>query len=306
MPWDTTELWIGDITDDGSVINSKKISGGREESVICPKWAEDGSLYFISDKSGWWNLYRYHHGAIESVLPMDAEFGFAQWGFGMSSYEVIGKKLLAAYQDKESSKLTLIDPAHHTKKDLHLPGTSFGQIRSTKNFALFIQGSTTLSPEVVKLDLSNGTCEVLAKNKKVDIDESYFSLPQHISFSSANGRTSYGYYYPPKNRDYQGLEGELPPLIVKSHGGPTAETSDVFNLKIQYWTSRGFAVLDVDYGGSTGYGREYRRLLNDAWGLVDREDVEHGAQYLVKEGLVDPKKLAITGEAQGDIRPSTP
>ena len=164
---------------------------------------------------------------------------------------------------------------------------------------MFIQGSPSSARSVVELNLKTLATKVLGKSDKIDIPDTYFSFAQPISFPSANGRTSYGYYYPPKNRDYIGYPGELPPLIVKSHGGPTASTSGIFTLGIQYWTSRGFAVLDVNYGGSTGYGRAYRELLKDNWGIVDVQDCEYGAKYLVDRGLADPKKLAITGGSAG-------
>jgi dipeptidyl aminopeptidase/acylaminoacyl peptidase len=148
---------------------------------------------------------------------------------------------------------------------------------------------------LVKLDLATGQTETIRRSASVEIDSGYISVPGEIAFPTEGGQTAYGFYYPPKNKDYRGPEGELPPLVVISHGGPTGSTSPMFSLQTQYWTSRGFAILDVNYGGSTGYGRAYRERLNGKWGIVDVDDCVNGANFLAAEGLVDGNRLAIRG-----------
>jgi dipeptidyl aminopeptidase/acylaminoacyl peptidase len=294
MPWDGTELWVADY-ENGKLKNGKVVAGGKSESVFQPQWAPDGTLYFVSDKTGWWNLYRLKGSGMEPLCPMEAEFGLPQWIFGMSTYAFTDDKIVAAYQKDGHWSLATLPPL----ANMNVPGTFFTQIRAGKGFAVFITGSSTEAKSVVRLDLASHKTEILAHNAKPHIDPRYFSVPEFISYPSAKGRTAHGFFYPPANKDYQAPKGTLPPLIVMIHGGPTACTDDTFDLEMQYWTSRGFAVLDVDYGGSTGYGRAYRDLLKDNWGIVDVEDCEYGARYLIAQKKVDPKKIAITGGSAG-------
>jgi dipeptidyl aminopeptidase/acylaminoacyl peptidase len=288
MPWDGTELWVADLHADG-LKNLRSVAGGKTESIFQPEWSPEGVLHYVSDRSGWWNLYKDQ----ENLHPLDAEFGMPQWTFGMSTYGFVGNQILCTYQKQGRWHLA------YNFKELSLPGSFYTQIRTGKDFAAFILGSPTEARSVVRLNLKTLALETLARNEKPPVDPGYFSIAQPISFPSKKGRTAYGLYYPPKNKDCRAPKGELPPLIVKAHGGPTACANAVFDLSIQYWTSRGFAVLDVNYGGSTGYGRAYRELLKGNWGVVDIEDCEHGAKYLVEKGLVDPKKLAISGGSAG-------
>lgn len=290
MPWDGTELWLADYAQ-GKLSNLKVIAGGKSESIFQPQWSPEGVLHFVSDRTGWWNLYREN----KPICPLDAEFGLPQWVFGMSTYAFFESKIVAAYHQNGNWTLATIPPL----TALNFPGSYFSQIRTGKGFAVFITGSATEGKSIVRLDLKTLKTEVLACNPKPHIDPLYFSTPTFISYPSAKGRTAHGFFYPPVNKDYQGEKGTLPPLIVMIHGGPTAFANNTFDLKMQYWTSRGFAVLDVDYGGSMGYGRSYRELLNGNWGIVDVEDCEHGAQYLIHQGKVDPKKIAITGGSAG-------
>lgn len=294
MPWDGTELWVADYAN-GKLENAKVVAGSKSESIFQPQWSPDGLLHFVSDKTGWWNLYRLKGTTIEPLCPMEAEFGLPQWVFKMSTYAFFEDKIICAYQKDGKWSLATVPPF----AKLAIPGTYFTQIRTNREFAAFIAGSPTEANAVVRLDLKSLKTEVLASNQKPHVDTQYFSIPQFISYPSAKGRTAYGFFYPPANKEYSGLPGTLPPLIVMIHGGPTACTDDTFDLSIQYWTSRGFAVLDVDYGGSTGYGREYRELLKGNWGIVDVEDCEYGAQYLIAQKKVDPKKIAITGGSAG-------
>ena len=180
-----------------------------------------------------------------------------------------------------------------------MPFTSISHLQVNHNQVLFIGGSPTQPTAIVKLDLDQNTTAILKRSSNLDIDSGYLSVPEPLVFPTANGKTAYAWYYPPQNQDYTPPLNQLPPLLVKSHGGPTAATSASFNLRIQYWTSRGFAFCDVNYGGSTGYGREYRQRLNGNWGIVDVDDCVNAAQYLVTQGKVDPDKLAISGGSAG-------
>lgn len=286
MPWDAAELWVRDSS--GAL---QHIAGGNNESIFQPEWSSDGSLFFVSDRTGWWNLYREN----KPIYPMDAEFGLPQWVQSLSTYDFAGDQILAAYVRLGTWSLALLP----SLKNPSLQGTYYSQIRTGKGFAAFIMGSPTESNAVVRLDLSTMKLDVLAHNLKPHIDPSNFSVPQFLSYPSKNGRTAHGFYYPPANQEYRGPDGEKPPLLVITHGGPTSATLPVFDLKIQYWTSRGFAVLDVDYAGSTGYGRPYRDSLKKQWGIDDVEDCEAGAQYCIDKGWVDPKKIAIDGRSAG-------
>lgn len=294
MPWDGTELWVGDFKE-GRLTNIQKIAGSSKESIFEPTWSPAGILHFASDKTGWWNLYRWNGQTAEPLCAREAEFGLPQWLFGMSTYAFAGEKILAA--SVQDGRWSLgFSP---TFESLNLPWTFFTQIRATPEFAVFIAGSATQDKAIYKYDFSQGKTTILSHNVHPHLDPGYISEPQFLAYPSAHGRISHAFYYPPHNKDFKAPEGTLPPLVVMSHGGPTAATSHTFDLKIQYWTSRGIAVLDVDYGGSTGYGRPYRDALKGKWGIVDIEDCEAGAKYLIQHHQADPHKIAIRGGSAG-------
>ncbi len=299
MPWDGTRLWVGDFIE-GKIDNATCVAGSDSESIFQPQWGPDGYLYFISDRSGWWNLYRLKNKHVEALYEKQAEFGLPQWQFGMSTYSFLDEdRILCTYFQNGISSLALLDLLSEQLIPLPFDGMHYAQIRSHQGIAAFFKGSSTQPTALIKWDANTQNETILASNKKPDVDPGYFSEAQPISFPSAKGRTAHGFYYPPSNKKYTGPKNELPPLIVKIHGGPTSHATGTFSLGIQFWTSRGFAVLDVNYGGSTGYGRAYRELLNGNWGIVDVEDCEYGARYLIDMGYVDPKKTAITGGSAG-------
>ncbi len=299
MPWDSTELWMAAIAPDGSLSDQQQIAGGDAESVLEPQWSPDGVLYFVSDRSGWWNLYRWQ-GAIEPLYPMDAEFGSPHWVFGVSNYAFeSANRLICTYSKEGISYLASLDTQTKALTVLDTPYTEIGGIHAAPGRVLFNAGSATEPGVIAQLDLTTHHLEVLRRSSTLTIDPGYLSIPQSIAFPTENGLTAYGFFYPPKNQDYTAPASERPPLLVKSHGGPTGSTSTVFNLKIQYWTSRGFAVLDVNYGGSTGYGREYRERLKGQWGIVDVDDCANGATYLAETGAVDGDRLVIDGGSAG-------
>ncbi|MEQ9237638.1 S9 family peptidase [Coleofasciculus sp. E2-BRE-01] len=300
MPWDGTQLWVAPIQGDGLLSEAKCIAGGVEESIFQPEWSPDGTLYFVCDRTGWWNLYRWNQQAVEPVCEMEAEFGLPQWVFGMSTYGISSRdRLICAYTVQGRWRLGSIDLQTKQFNPIETPYTSISSVQVTKDRVVFIGGSATEPTAVVQMDVASQQIEVLRQSTTLEIDKGYLSIPEAIAFPTENGKTAYGFFYPPQNKDYQAPETEKPPLIVKSHGGPTASTSSTFNLKIQYWTSRGFAFLDVNYGGSTGYGREYRQRLQNQWGIVDVDDCANGAKYLAEQGFVDGERLAIAGGSAG-------
>jgi dipeptidyl aminopeptidase/acylaminoacyl peptidase len=301
MPWDGTQLWVVKIEEDGSLDTAKCIAGGVNESICQPEWSPDGKLYFSSDFTGWWNLYRYcQDGTAEPLYPMEAEFGYPHWVFGESIYGFASAtRLICTYTQHGCWYLASLDTETKTLQPIKIPDTSIAYLQVQEKQIIFIGGSPTEPTAIVKLDLDTEKRTVLKRSSELTIDAGYLSTPEAIAFPTEQGLTAYAWYYPPQNRDYQAPEGELPPLVVKSHGGPTAAAAATFNLRIQYWTSRGFAFLDVNYGGSTGYGRDYRQRLDQQWGLVDVDDCVNGAKYLVQQGKVDGERLAIAGGSAG-------
>lgn len=301
MPWDGCELWVAEVKPDGSLGQRTLVAGGKDEALFQPEWSPDGTLYFVSDRTGWWNLYRQtSSGKVEPLAPMEAEFATPQWLFGMRTYAFeSAHRIVCAYNQRGRWHLASMDTITRRLTPFDLPFTEFSGIRASPGQAVFIAASPTHPPSVVRLDLSTGWHEVLRRSSEVSLDPGYLSEPQAVEFPTEGGKTAHALYYPPKNKDFTAPEGERPPLLVKSHGGPTGAVSSSLSLTIQYWTSRGFAVLDVNYGGSTGYGTAYRRRLDGLWGIVDVDDCVNGARYLVERGLADSERLCIDGGSAG-------
>jgi dipeptidyl aminopeptidase/acylaminoacyl peptidase len=300
MPWDGTELWVGELSENGSIGGTERVAGGIEESIFQPEWSPDGTLYFVSDRSGWWNLYRQKDGGAEPLREMQAEFGQPQWVFGMSTYAFESREsIICVYTEKGSSRLASLNTGTGEFKPIEIPYTDITYLRASSGQAIFRGGSPTNPASIIRLDLETGETEILRRSNELQIEPGYFSIPQAIAFPTENGETAHAFFYPPRNLDYAAPEGELPPLLVKSHGGPTSAATTTLALGIQYWTSRGIGVLDVNYGGSTGYGREYRERLKDTWGIVDVDDCANGASYLVERGEADGVRLMITGGSAG-------
>ncbi|MBD3309239.1 prolyl oligopeptidase family serine peptidase [candidate division KSB3 bacterium] len=300
MPWDGTELWGGTFQDDGSLGQIVKIAGGRTESIFQPQWSPDGFLYFISDRTGWWNVYRWQSGRIEAVYPLEAEFGKPHWIFGQSTYGFRSSdQLICAYNTQGTWQLAELTISRRQLLPFEIPYTAIDHVQVAGEHVLFLGGSPTEATSVVRLDLTTKQTEVLRRSTSLEINQGYISEPETLEFPTERGLTAYGFFYAPYNKDYAAPADERPPLLVISHGGPTAATSTTLNFSTQYWTSRGFAVLDVNYGGSTGYGRAYRERLREQWGVVDVDDCINGAHYLVKAGKVDGARLAIRGGSAG-------
>ena len=301
MPWDGTELWRADVNDDGSLGQAERLAGGPSESIQGPEWSPDGRLYFVSDRSGWWNLYRcLDEGQIEHVLDMAAEFGQPQWRFDMPTYAFISAgKLACTYIQGGLSHLAILDLNTRQLEELETPYEEIRSLCYAAGRLLFTAASPVEFKSIVELRLDGRQLSVLKRSNDLTLDEGYLTKPQPIEFPTEGGLTAHAFFYPPKNKDYQAPVSEKPPLIVFTHGGPTGMTTTALRPDIQYWTSRGFSIVDVNYGGSTGYGREYRKRLNGQWGVVDVDDCSNAARYLAAEGLVDRQRLAIRGGSAG-------
>lgn len=308
MPWNGTELWLGEIDASGAVVNARQVAGASDESIFQPEFSPDGILYFASDKSGWWNIYRLtDEQRVEVVHSREAEFGAPQWGFGMSTYAFSSAaQIVCAFAELGRWRLGVIDTATGELEPIETDYTDISYVRANEHFAVFRGGASNQSAAIVKIDLTTHAIQVLKRANSTEddlspsrVDPGYFSVPQAIEFPTSDGLTAHAFFYPPRNPDYRAAPNERPPLLVKSHGGPTSAATTTLNFGIQYWTSRGIAVLDVNYGGSSGYGREYRRRLMGQWGVVDVDDCENGARYLVAQGVVDGDRLMITGGSAG-------
>lgn len=300
MPWDGTELWLAQLNGDGSVGERRCIAGGPNESICQPQWSPDGTLHFVSDRTGWWNLYRWRDNQIEALCPMEAEFGQPQWTFGGSLYGFASERhIVCSYTKNGIDHLATLNTATKTLEDIELPYSAISQVRVAANRVVFIAASATVTSAVVALDLATRQFRVLRRSRDSTVDSGYLSDARAIEFPTSHDLTAHGHFYAPKNRDYAGPADENPPLLVMSHGGPTSASSAALKYSIQYWTSRGIAVLDVNYGGSSGYGRAYRERLSGRWGIVDVDDCANGARYLAERGEVDGNRLAIRGGSAG-------
>ncbi|BAY61104.1 peptidase S9 prolyl oligopeptidase [Calothrix brevissima NIES-22] len=300
MPWDSTELWVAEVQADGFLGKAEKIAGGIEESIFQPQWSPDGTLYFISDRTGWWNLYHWQDNRVEALTEITAEFGKPLWVLGMRTYDFESSdRIICTYTQEGIWHLASLNTKTKQLEPLPNTDTEISSLHATPGKVIFIGGSPTEQTAIVQLDLASKQLEVLRRASDVQIAAGYLSLPQAIAYPTSDGKTAYALFYPPQNQDYTAPVGEKPPLIVNSHGGPTAAAGTSLDLSIQYWTSRGIAVLDVNYGGSTGYGREYRQRLDGQWGIVDVDDCVDGARYLVEKGAVDGNRLAISGGSAG-------
>ena len=316
MPWDGTELWVADATPEGNVDAPRRVAGGRNESLFQPDWSPQGQLYFVSDQTGWWNLYRTDpagptNGEIHAVHEMTAEFGKPQWTFSQSTYAFIdASRLVVTYSQEGRWSAALVDVASGEFAPLDWPVQALESIRATSRELFFIGGSPVMSPSIVRARIPEGeadapsraigpaTIDVIRSSRSERVDSLWISVAEGITFSSDRQKV-HAFYYPPKNPEREAPRDERPPLLVLSHGGPTGATSDVLDEEVQFWTSRGFAVLDVNYSGSTGYGRGYRDRLKGQWGIADVADCVNGARHLVADGKADPSRLIIRGGSAG-------
>jgi dipeptidyl aminopeptidase/acylaminoacyl peptidase len=308
MPWNGTGLYLAEMDEAGAIGNSRMIAGGPEESIFQPEWSPDGKkVVFVSDRSGWWNLYAFDldASAVQPLMPMQAEFGVPQWLLGNATYAFAGlDRIVCAYSSSGLGRLAVLDLAARELEPIAIPFTEFGSVRASGDQVVFRGGAPEHPASIVAVDLGSRAHRVLKRSTDI-LDRGqapirpFLTRVETIEFPTSGERTAFGLFYPPRNPDYAPAAGERPPLLVKCHGGPTSAASSTLNLGVQYWTSRGIAVLDVNYGGSTGFGRAYRNRLHLSWGIVDVDDCVAGARFLAERGLVDGGRCVISGGSAG-------
>jgi dipeptidyl aminopeptidase/acylaminoacyl peptidase len=300
MPWDATRLHVADLTAQG-LANIEQVAGGDAESVLEPQWSAAGDLYFISDRSGFWNLYRRRDGQTQALAPMAAEFAGPLWTLGQANYALMpGARLVARYSRDGREQLAVIAPDTGEITEIAWPFAESGSLQALDDHRVaLIAAAADQTAAIVTVDIDTHAIEIARRPSPARIAARHIARAEPIHFPSANGRTAHALYYPPTNGDVALPPGAAPPLIVQAHGGPTSRASAAFSLANQFWTSRGFALVDVDYGGSSGYGRAYRQALNGQWGVVDVEDVIAAARFLIQTGRADPRRIAIHGGSAG-------
>lgn len=309
MPWDGCELWraevpaTADLAAGAPLGQPRKVAGaGGKESIWQAGWSPGGDLHFVSDRTGWWNLYRERGGEQEALCPMEAEFGWPHWVFGGSSFAFLDDgNIVCLYGRDGDQRVAVLDPTTGELIDLDVPYTaiSYPYVVAEGSRAVFIAGGPTVATALVSVDFTSRSVDVLREAETVAVDAGHLSVSRAIEFPTEGGLTAFAHFYPPVNRDFVAPRGEHPPLVVMSHGGPTSERTAELDITKQFWTSRGFAVVDVNYGGSTGHGRAYRERLNGTWGVTDTNDCINAARYLATEGLVDGDRLVIRGGSAG-------
>ncbi|MDE1886831.1 MAG: S9 family peptidase [Gammaproteobacteria bacterium] len=296
MPWEGCELWLAGLDADGLPFEARRVAGGNDESIFQPQFAPDGALHFISDRNGFWNIYRYAETKFRAVTRDAMDYGFTQWNFGMSSYGFLDDgSLYATRFNQGRSELAHIgvDGAVQT---VERALSQIEHVHAQGNQLALLAADSSHLPAVIWHDSQR---ELRLAQNAQQIPASGLSTGEFLSFPTGNGETAYGWYYPPHNPEFRALPGEKPPLLVKCHGGPTAMSGSGLDLRVQFWTSRGFAVADVNYRGSSGFGRAYRASLRGQWGIKDAEDCIAAARALVERGLADPQRLAISGSSAG-------
>jgi dipeptidyl aminopeptidase/acylaminoacyl peptidase len=300
MPWDSSELWLATLGPDGLVKGAEKVAGGTDDSICQPRFSPQGQLHFISERTGWWNLYRYSSGTIQALCPLEAEFGSPAWVFGISDYAFESEnRIICRFLKSGTAFLAVLDAGTRRLEELDFPYTAIGAVQARSGEAVVLAGSATEPTSLFRIDMAKGARTLVRRSSEIEPDPGYLSVPREIEFPTENGRTSHALYYAPRNKDFVAYPRERPPLVIFSHGGPTSASTSSLSLAIQYWTSRGYAIADVNYGGSTGYGREYRQRLDGQWGIVDVDDCVNCARYLIGQGMADAGRVAIRGGSAG-------
>jgi dipeptidyl aminopeptidase/acylaminoacyl peptidase len=300
MPWDGTELWLAPLDDPAA---ARLIAGGPAESVFQPEWSPAGVLHFASDRDGWWNLQRLgDDGSVAALTAEKAELAHPQWLFGAAAFAFLDDGAIACVRnDGGAERLGVLRPGAEAVEDLGLPFASFGypSLSSRGSRVAFAASSPERETVIAVHDLGSGETEIVREASESAIDPAYISVPRAIEFPSSGGAHAHAFFYPPANAEFEAPEGELPPLIVQSHGGPTSHATPALDREILFWTSRGIGVVDVNYRGSSGFGRPYREALNGTWGIVDTDDCIAAAKHLAAAGEADGERLAIHGGSAG-------
>lgn len=305
MPWDGTELLLAEVGEDGVLRGAHVVAGGEEESVCQVDWAADGGLLYAGDRSGWWNLYR----DGEPLCPREEEFGGALWKLGQRWFAPLESGLVAVVHGRGATRLGILDPESGDVVDVAGPWTEFTSTLAVRGERVVGVGASPRSGfEVVEVETPvpgpaggalAGPARVIGARHTDSVDPALYPEPQIRTFTGPAGREIHAHVYPPHNPGCVAPGGEPPPFVVWAHGGPTSRSPLVLDLEIAYFTSRGIGVAEVDYGGSTGYGREYRNLLREQWGVVDVEDCAAVALALAEEGTADRARLAVRGGSAG-------
>lgn len=301
MPWDASRLRVAPIRTDGSLDESVLVAGGPDESIAQPEWSPDGVIHFVSDRTGWWNIYRLLDGpSLDAIAPMAAEFADPAWVFGRSSYAfALDGSIVAVARRDGRDRLLHVRPGDLVG-EIDTPYSEFEGIVTGPAGIVTVAGAPAEPTVLVRLDAATlAVAGVLRRASGFILDAEIVSVPETIHFPTSGGRTAHALYYAPRNPRFVGPVDERPPVVVLSHGGPTSNASTALDMSTQLLTSRGIAVVDVDYGGSTGYGRAFRRELNGEWGVVDVDDCAAAAQFLAARGDVDPARMAISGGSAG-------
>lgn len=294
MSWDAADVWKAEITNNESIQNKKRVSIQGDISSCDPLFSPNGVLYYVSDQTGYWNIYQEDIGC---VLKMDVDFTKPHWHLSNNLYTFIDEGTIASVYTKNATDyLCVIKDGSITTFDL--PFTSYTYLKNISNTLYFIATSPHHPQGIFSFDINTKTLTEIKSSQEINLDNSWISIPKEISFKTRHNETSYAFFYPPKNPNYE-ISNEKPPLLLISHGGPTGHNAPVFQLPIQYWTSRGFAVCDVNYSGSSGFGRAYRNRLYKNWGIKDIDDCEDCALHLVNKGLVDKNRLTVRGGSAG-------
>jgi dipeptidyl aminopeptidase/acylaminoacyl peptidase len=294
MPWDGTELRMAGLGADGTLHDARTIAGSQRDWISQPRWSPEGVLHFAAEPTGWMNLYRLVDGRIEQVTDLEAEVVGPDWQFGYVHYDFLGNGDILLSARSGGRDQLLRRGTNGVISPVSVPFTEIASLSIDGDRVVIRAAGPTHPAVIAETDLS-GNVEIIRQATPFQPDVEDVAVPQHIEFPTTGGQLAHGNFYPPTNRSFVGPPGELPPLIVTSHGGPTAGAFSGFATGLQLFTSRGYAVLDVDYGGSTGYGKDYRKRLEGQWGIVDVDDCVAGAKYLAEQGLVDGHRQAIRG-----------
>ena len=304
MPWDGCELWVADFNSvSGSVSNERNVAGDRSTSIVQPEWGPDGTLVFITDESGWWNLAKLENGISSSILSEKSDHGGPAWQFGLRTYAFLseGDTRIVLKDSKDGNgRLREIGLDGQVRSQILVPHTSIADVTVLDEaHVVYVGSSPTSAAEVVCASLGDGSTEVLKSSSDTHLDGLYLSVPEAIKFPTTEDGEAHAFYYAPTNPLFESDDSEKPPLLVISHGGPTSATSASLNLSTQFWTSRGFAVVDVNYRGSVGHGKVFRDALKGNWGVYDTDDCIAAADYLAGQGLIDTDRVAIKGSSAG-------